>query len=68
MGGFTEWLLRHATDQGAIGELARRADADPDWPEVPDRLQAFTDHLERVGATRTTLQSLTDAWIRYASR
>lgn len=68
MDGFTAWLLRQVTDQGAIGELARKAAADPDWPEGPDRLETFTDHLEGGGATRTALQSLTDAWIRYASR
>ncbi|WP_030727175.1 hypothetical protein [Streptomyces sp. NRRL S-237] len=68
MEDFTAWLLRHATDPGAIGELARKAGADPDWPEGPNRLQTFTDHLEGRGATRTTLQNLTDIWIRYASR
>ncbi|MEV6394460.1 YozE family protein [Streptomyces sp. NPDC051907] len=68
MDGFTAWLVRHVTDQGAIGELARMAAADPDWPEGPDRLHTFTDHLESGGATQAGLQSLTDAWIRYASR
>ncbi|MFD0149453.1 YozE family protein [Streptomyces sp. NPDC055721] len=68
MDGFTAWLLRHVTDQGAIGELARLAAADPDWPEGPDRLQTFTDHLEGSGATRAGLQNLTDAWVHYASR
>lgn len=68
MDGFTAWLLRHVTDQGAVGEVARQAAADPHWPEGPDRLRTFTDHLEGGGASRTTLQSLTDAWIRYASR
>ncbi|MFD9476245.1 MULTISPECIES: YozE family protein [Streptomyces] len=68
MEGFTDWLLRRTGDQGAIGELARKAAADPDWPEGPDRLQTFTDHLEGGGATRTMLQNLMDAWIQYASR
>ncbi|MEV6398470.1 YozE family protein [Streptomyces sp. NPDC051907] len=67
MDGFTAWLLRHVTDQDAIGELARRADADPDWPEGPDRLRTFTDHLEGSGAKQSTLQNLMDAWVRYAS-
>ncbi|MFC9822714.1 hypothetical protein ACFWG6_35040 [Streptomyces erythrochromogenes] len=56
------------TDQGAIGELARQAAADPDWPEGSNRLQTFTDHLESGGATQTALQNHMDAWIRYASR
>ncbi|MFE6847686.1 hypothetical protein [Streptomyces sp. NPDC057686] len=68
MEGFTAWLLRHTGDEGAIGELARRAAADPDWPEGPNRLQTFTGHLEGGGATRTRLQNLTDVWIQYASR
>ncbi|MFI9293762.1 YozE family protein [Streptomyces gardneri] len=67
MSGFTAWLSRHATDQDAIGELARLAAADSYWPEGPDRLQTFTDHLEAGGASRATLQNLTDAWVRYAS-
>ncbi|MFB7053428.1 hypothetical protein ACFCXT_09910 [Streptomyces vinaceus] len=60
--------MRHVTDLDAIGDLARLADADPDWPEGPDRLQTFTDHLENGRATRATLHNLTDAWVRYASR
>ncbi|MFE2323755.1 YozE family protein [Streptomyces sp. NPDC059385] len=68
MAGFTAWLLRHVTDEDAVGELARQAAADPHWPEGPDRLKTFIDHLEGRGATRATLQNLTDAWIRYASR
>lgn len=47
MDGFTAWLVRHVTDQDALGELTRRAAADPDWPEEPDRLERFTAHLER---------------------
>ncbi|MFB6805330.1 YozE family protein [Streptomyces sp. NPDC056387] len=68
MDGFTAWLLRHVTDEDAIGELARWASADPHWPEGPDRLGTFTDHLEDADATRAVLQDLTDAWVRYASR
>lgn len=68
MDGFTAWLLGHVKEQDAVGELARAAAADPGWPEGPNRLRTFTDHLEGSGASRTTLQNLTDAWIRYASR
>lgn len=68
MDGFTAWLLTQLTDQGAIGQLARKAASDPDWPQGPGRLQTFTDHLEGSGGTRTALENLTDAWIRYASR
>ncbi|MFE5720503.1 YozE family protein [Streptomyces erythrochromogenes] len=68
MQGFTTWLTSHTTDQDTTGELARLAAADPDWPEGPDKLETFTHHLESSGATRATLQNLTDAWVRYASR
>lgn len=68
MDGFTARLLRQVTDQDALGELARRAAGDPDWPEGPDRLQTFTAHLEGGHATPAALQDLTDAWVRYASR
>ncbi|MER6320201.1 YozE family protein [Streptomyces sp. NPDC001581] len=68
MDGFTAWLLRHVTDQDALGELARRAAADPDWPEEPNRLETFTEHMENGRATQAALQDLTNAWVRYASR
>ncbi len=68
MEGFTAWLLTHLRDQSAMGDLARMAAADPDWPSDPDRLGTYTDHLERRGATRAVLEDLTDAWIRYAAR
>ncbi|MEU7606109.1 YozE family protein [Streptomyces sp. NPDC040724] len=68
MDGFTAWLLRHVTDQDVLGELARRAAVDPDWPEEPDLLETFTKHLEGGHATPAALQDLTDAWVRYASR
>ncbi|MFI5666267.1 YozE family protein [Streptomyces sp. NPDC051704] len=68
MDGFTAWLSGHVKERDALGELARLAAGDPDWPKGPDRLQTFTDHLEGSGATRATLQDLTDAWVRYASR
>ncbi|MGW3328530.1 hypothetical protein [Streptomyces virginiae] len=68
MEGFTAWLLRHMRDQDALGDVARRAAADPDWPEGPDRLETFTAHWERGHATPAALQDLTDAWVRYASR
>ncbi|MEU3776344.1 YozE family protein [Streptomyces sp. NPDC032472] len=67
MGGFREWLLAHLKNQDAIGELARKAASDPDWPEGPDRLKT-SDHLESSGATRALLEDLPDAWIRCAAR
>ncbi|MFC5144055.1 YozE family protein [Streptomyces aureoversilis] len=67
MEGFTVWLARHVMDQDVVGEVARGAAADPNWPEGPNRLETFTDHLESRGASETELQSLMDAWIRYAS-
>ncbi|MGW0754509.1 hypothetical protein [Streptomyces sp. NPDC002587] len=54
--------------QDALGERATRAAADPDWPEEPDRLETFTEHLEGCHATPAALQDLADAWVRYASR
>lgn len=67
MGGFSDWLLQNVGDEGAVGDLARAASADPGWPERPDRLATYTAHLEESGASRGTLQNLTDAWILYAS-
>ncbi|MFE6912272.1 hypothetical protein [Streptomyces erythrochromogenes] len=68
MQGFTALLASHTTDQDTTGDLARLAAADPDWSEDPDKPETFTHHLESSGATRTTLQNLTDALVRYASR
>lgn len=33
-----------------LGDRARLAADDPAWPDVPDRLQTHTDHMERAGA------------------
>ncbi|MFI1890445.1 YozE family protein [Streptomyces jumonjinensis] len=68
MGGFGGWLAQFTQVRGAIGDLARDASADTDWPEGPDELETYTDHLDAAGASPAALETLTEAWARYAAR
>lgn len=65
MGGFSSWLARFSQVNAAIGDLARDAAADPDWPQGPDELETYLDHLEDVGASETALVTLREAWACY---
>ncbi|OYP10069.1 hypothetical protein CFC35_41880 [Streptomyces sp. FBKL.4005] len=67
MAGFGGWLAQFTQVNGAIGDLARDAAADPDWPDGPDELETYTDHLESAGASEAALDVLADAWARYAA-
>jgi len=65
--GFGTWLERFTQVRSAIGDLARDAAADPDWPDGPDELETYADHLEEAGASEAALETLADAWARYAA-
>lgn len=63
--GFGEWLSKNTQARNAVGDLARDAAADPDWPEGSDELETFTEHLEDVGASQAALDTLHQAWELY---
>jgi hypothetical protein len=65
--GFGAWLAQFTQVSSAIGDLARDAAADPDWPDGPDELETYGDHLESAGASEAALETLADAWARYAA-
>ncbi|AZK98830.1 MULTISPECIES: YozE family protein [Streptomyces] len=68
MSGFGDWLNQFTQVRGAIGDLARDAAADADWPEEPDELETYVDHLDAAGASPAALETLADAWAQYAAR
>ncbi|MCX4682631.1 YozE family protein [Streptomyces sp. NBC_01433] len=68
MSGFGGWLAQFTQVRGGIGDLARDAAADADWPEEPDELETYVDHLEAAGASTAALETLADAWTRYVAR
>ncbi|MFF9733710.1 YozE family protein [Streptomyces albidoflavus] len=67
MAGFSDWLAQFTQVNSALGDLARDAAADPYWPEGPDDLETYTDHLEGAGASEAALDVLSDAWARYTA-
>ncbi|MEV0981144.1 YozE family protein [Streptomyces sp. NPDC049915] len=67
MQGFRGWLAQFQQSRTSLGDLARLAAGDPAWPDGPDRLQTYTDYMERAGASPAALQMLIDAWILYAA-
>lgn len=68
MSGFGAWLTQFTQVSRAIGDLARDAAADPDWPDGPDELETYADHLESAGASEAALETLADAWDTYTAR
>ncbi|GAA2768866.1 hypothetical protein GCM10010103_79100 [Streptomyces paradoxus] len=67
MQGFRRWLAQYERTRTPPGDLARLAAGDPAWPDGPDRLQTYTDYMERAGASTAALQTLLDAWVQYAA-
>jgi uncharacterized protein YozE (UPF0346 family) len=65
--GFGAWLTQFAQVSSAIGDLARDAASDPAWPDGPDTLQTYADHLEDAGASDAALDTLADAWSHYTA-
>nr|WP_192964270.1 YozE family protein [Streptomyces sp. F11] len=67
MSGFGAWLAQFTQVSNAIGDLARDAAADPGWPDGPDELETYTDHLEEAGASEAALETLAHAWDQYTA-
>lgn len=71
---FRQWLRQFATQKSAIGELARDAARDCDWPRGPGSLKRYETYLikNRVQAmldeelaSPALLRTLRKAWARY---
>ena len=68
MSGFPAWLSQYAQVKGAIGDLARDAVADPQWPAEPDELQTWVDYLaleHGLDDDAPALRTLREAWKLY---
>lgn len=65
MSGFGQWLAAFEGESSAIGDLARDAAADPAWPDGPDEIAVFREHLEELGAVQAALETLEQAWEQY---
>lgn len=61
---FTAWLKTHTAQRNAIGDLARDASADPDWPSRKGR-QGQLEYLEERGAIPAAIETLDRAWVQY---
>ncbi|GAA2231047.1 hypothetical protein GCM10010104_26010 [Streptomyces indiaensis] len=63
--------LRFDKARAPLGDFARLAAGDPGWPDGPARLSAYTDYMERAGASTAALQVLSStpgSFVRRKSR
>ncbi|MFI5987565.1 YozE family protein [Streptomyces sp. NPDC051555] len=65
MSRFGQWLASFPGEESAVGNLARDAAADPLWPDGPDEIAVFREHLEELGAMEAVLETLQRAWEQY---
>ncbi|MFJ8628887.1 YozE family protein [Kitasatospora sp. NPDC093550] len=68
MGDFAAWLEQFSQVSGSIGDLAKDVAADPEWPDGPDTLDAYLDHLEAahgLDADSPAAEALRQAWEHY---
>jgi uncharacterized protein YozE (UPF0346 family) len=65
---FTGWLYaqRHRDDR--VGDLARDARMDRDWPSWCRTLTGYRRYMERVGACDAAVASLDIAWRQWEQR
>ncbi len=68
MSGFKAWLTQFTQVRGPLGDLARDAAADDDWPDGPDEFATYADYVEGAGAHDDALVALEEAWMRYGAR
>lgn len=64
---FTKWLSRHQKQSDAIGDLARDAAIDDEWPKQALSYQDFLTHLRRCGACDGAYNALSAAYMKYLS-
>ncbi len=63
---FTKWLLQHRAEETAIGDLARRVAADPEWTD-PRTLSALESVLLGAGCSESVMGTARRAWRRYTA-
>ena len=67
-GTFLAWLDGHRDDDTPIGDIARDATADEDWPQQPgaESLDLFQVYLDNAGASQAFVEAMTTAWVTYS--
>ncbi len=62
---FTQWLAKQTERDTPLGDLARDAAEDGEWPTAGTILAVFEEHLRRRGACEDAQHTLTRAWRSY---
>jgi uncharacterized protein YozE (UPF0346 family) len=62
---FTKWLYSKILRDDRVGDLARDAYDDPNWPKKANDYQVIYDYLESQNACDNALETLKIAWKRY---
>jgi uncharacterized protein YozE (UPF0346 family) len=63
---FVSWLASHVGEDSPIGDLARDAVADSQFPEgSSDERETYEEHLQTMGAADVAMNAFDDAWGRY---
>ncbi|MAG24105.1 hypothetical protein CMI47_00870 [Candidatus Pacearchaeota archaeon] len=62
---FTRWLLEQEHRNDPVGDLARDAKLDKDWPSCPGSLDLFRGHLIRRGGGSEVRHALGSAWTEF---
>jgi uncharacterized protein YozE (UPF0346 family) len=62
---FLDWLTQYRTERNSIGDFARDALADRDWP-ADDSYQTLRTYLEHAGAIPQALDAFDLAWTLWA--
>jgi len=59
---FSQWLVGHIDWEDPVGDLARFAHEDPEWPHDADSSEALHTHLDHRHAPSHIQAALTTAW------
>ena len=62
---FYSWLLQFHDDDTAIGDLARDARSDADFPRRSISYRHLKDYLESKNASDAAMDVFTEAFVRY---
>jgi uncharacterized protein YozE (UPF0346 family) len=63
---FVSWLASHVGEDSPIGDLARDAVADSQFPDgSSDERETYEEHLQTMGAADVAMNAFDDAWGRY---
>jgi hypothetical protein len=63
---FGKWLLDQTDRNDRVGDLARDASRDRDWPQARS-LRGFQEYLRRRKVGEAVLESLGEAWAEWSA-